>query len=179
MNTKILSTQSKTYIFTAIRVSTAFLFLFLCSNFVVFLPNLTPVPLTMHTFAALSLGMMLPYKEAFAVFLSYMSFKLFGCPGFGMTLIIGNYTFGYLVGMIIAMYFLSKIKAYSKVPLILSLLVADLIISVFGVFNMSFTLGWEKAILLGFYPFIIGNLFKVFLAYGLIQAKGIKRFFQA
>lgn len=144
------------------------LFLVACANFKFFLPSLTPVPISMLTFAILVLGTMLPFRMSLGCFMAYFIEGLAGSPVFGMPFLTIVMTFGYFVGMVVALYFLSQKN--KKMPLLASLTLATAVIWAFGVFHLQFMFGWKMALIVGFVPFVVGDLLKVFIAYTLIQA---------
>lgn len=141
------------------------LFLFICANTKIFLP-ITPIPITMHTFAIAVMGCLLPFRVSIICFSAYLMNGLLSYPLFGTTLALS--ASGYYIGMIVALYFLNQTTKNSKLPLLASLLISSLIIWFFGVFYLQLILGLKKALLVGFVPFIIGDLLKVFAAYSLI-----------
>lgn len=144
----------------------ATVFLFACANCKIFLPFLTPVPITMHTFAILVLGSLLPFRMALGCFMVYFVEGIIGSPFMGIPLTFGA-SFGYLVGMVIALYFLSQ--TVKKLSLLTSFILADLIILAFGVLHLQFMFGLKTALLIGVVPFLIGNALKLLGAYSFVQ----------
>lgn len=141
------------------------LFLSVCANTKIFLP-ISPVPITMHTFAILVMGCLLPWRVSLVCFCAYLVDGFLAYPILGTTLLTS--ATGYYVGMIVSLYFLDKVTQRSKLPLLASLLISSLIIWFFGVFYLQFIIGVKKALLIGFIPFIIGDLLKILAAYSLI-----------
>ncbi|MEO0089374.1 MAG: biotin transporter BioY, partial [candidate division WOR-3 bacterium] len=74
-------------------------------------------------------------------------------------------TFGYIIGFIFASYISGFIKEY-KLNLLLSLLVlifANITIYIFGLLYLINFIPKEKLLMIGLYPFIVGDLYKIFL----------------
>lgn len=141
-------------------------FLFACANMKLYILSITPVPITMHTFAILVLGALLPFRISLGCFLLYFVEGIVGSPFFGIPLTFGP-SFGYMVGMVVALYFLSL--ASKRFSLFGSLVVADLIILAFGVMHLQFIVGLKSALLIGVVPFIVGNVIKLFGAYSFLK----------
>ncbi len=152
---------------TALTYALSFAFLLLCANTKILLP-ISPVPLTMHTFAIAVLGCMLPFRVAFTCFMVYLVEGLVGSPFFGIPLGFGA-SFGYYIGMIVSLFFLTQVAQKIKMPLMLSLISSSLIIWAFGVFHLQHLIGFKTALMVGVVPFIIGDVFKLCAAYSLIS----------
>ncbi len=148
------------------------LFLIVCTKFRIYL-SFSPVPITMQTFAVFVLGALLPFRQSAACFLAVLAERFLGSPFIGEPIAVTGLTFGYLVGMMVALYFLSK--ATKKMPLMLALAIADVLILAFGVLHLQFVFGFKTAFMVGVVPFIVGGVLKIFAAYGFIQATMKKR----
>lgn len=161
---KIESTKTFNKVLTYLG---CFCFLILCANSKLYL-SFSPVPITMHTFAIAVIGCLFPFRVALTCFLAYFVEGLLGSPFFGVALNFGA-SFGYFIGMIVSIFFLSKVANRIKMPLLLSLVCSSLIIWTFGVLHLQNILGLKKAIMVGIVPFILGDALKLSVAYGLIQ----------
>tara|TARA_B100000686_G_scaffold309331_1_gene351141 strand:- start:32 stop:607 length:576 start_codon:yes stop_codon:yes gene_type:complete len=134
-----------------------------------------PVPMTMQTFIVFIIGMTYGPKLAFLTLLAYLFEGSLGLPVFakggGIAYLIGP-TAGYLYGMTIAAFviglFSQKGFAKSYLKSLLALLIGTIIIFTLGVAYLGSIIGYEKALAAGLYPFIISELFKIFLATMLI-----------
>jgi len=133
----------------------------------------TPVPLTLQTFFVLLSGALLGRKlgvfaQAAYMFLGLTGQQVFTGTGFGSLYLLGP-TGGYIVGFILAAYFagswLFKEKQ-SWLAVFVKLLTADFIILFSGMLwlKVSLSCTLSKAFLLGFLPFVLGDIFKVILA---------------
>ncbi len=144
--------------------------LILLSSFIIFLSaqisiNLpfTPVPITGQTFTILLLTLILPKEWAFYSVLTYVIEGAFGLPVFanlksGIFVILGP-TGGYILSFPIAVLILKELLKY--IPRFFALLVSSLFILTIGTIWLSFFVGLNKAFLLGFLPFIPGDLIKI------------------
>jgi biotin transport system substrate-specific component len=139
----------------------------------------TPVPLTLQTFFVLLSASLLGstlggLAQAGYIFLGVSGLPVFAEAGSGLSYLIGP-TAGYLLGFVLATLWLGRFIKYAQNSLLSAfaiLCAADLIILSCGsiwlkfIFNYSF----PQIILLGFIPFIPGDLLKAFLA-GIIYLK--------
>jgi biotin transport system substrate-specific component len=133
----------------------------------------TPVPLTGQTFAVLLSGAVLGSRRAFASQVLYLSAGAAGLAVFagggGSILHLVGPTAGYLWSFPVAAGFLGWLVergAGRRIwTLALALLSADLLILVSGALWLSglFGVPSRQAWLLGFYPFLIGDVLKVVL----------------
>ena len=114
-------------------------------------------------------------KLAFSTLVLYLLEGAFGLPVFakgGGILYLTGPTAGYLYGMAIAAWIIGKFaddgynNSYFKS--LKSLLIGTSIIFIFGVCYLGSIIGFDKAISLGFYPFILSEIFKILLAVALI-----------
>ncbi len=131
-----------------------------------------PVPMTMQTFVVLFLGMSLGYKISLAVVGLYIFEGIAGLPvfsnsperGVGFVYFTGP-TMGYLLGFFSACFLASFIKKNDNHLLIfIKLIISVSTIYIFGVLWLGTLLGWDKPIFqLGVLPFLLAEIFKIFL----------------
>ena len=131
-----------------------------------------PVPMTMQTFVVLFLGVSLGYKIGLASVGLYLFEGILGLPvfsnspekGVGLIYFTGP-TMGYLIGFLTACYLASKVNSKDSFLLVLSkLTIATSTIYLFGLLWLGTLIGWDKPIIaLGAQPFLIAEVFKVFL----------------
>ncbi len=126
------------------------------------------VPITFQTFTVFLSGIILGSKRGALSQLTYLILGLLGLPLFsrgGGIYYIFSPTFGYIIGFIFASYISGFIKEY-KLNLLLSLLVlifANITIYIFGLLYLINFIPKEKLLMIGLYPFIVGDLYKIFL----------------
>jgi len=131
-----------------------------------------PVPMTMQTFVVLFLGISFGYKIAIGTISLYLIEGILGLPvfsnsperGVGLVYFTGP-TMGYLLGFLSACYLASFIKKEdSFVSIFLMLILSVSTIYIFGILWLGTILGWDKPIIeLGVKPFLLAELFKIFL----------------
>jgi len=129
------------------------------------------VPITMQTLVVLLSGALLGKKKGTASQITYLFFGLFGLPWFsrggGMAYILSP-TFGYILGFILAAYSVGSLfeKGWGKniSSAILTMLIANTIIYIPGLLWLAKFVKFSKLLAIGFYPFIIGDMLKIFLA---------------
>jgi len=106
--------------------------------------------------------------------ITYLLTGLAGIPWFsrggGMGYVFSP-TFGYIVGFVLAAFFVGFLceRGFDRKieTAILAMLVGNVLIYLPGLFWLTGFVGWEKVLAVGFYPFIVGDFIKLFLA-GLI-----------
>lgn len=132
----------------------------------------TPVPITGQTFAVLLVGAALGSRRGAASLALYTVEGVAGLPVFaggvsGLARLLGP-TGGYLLGFIAAAYVVGLLAERgldrnwrtSLIPFTLG----TLVIYLFGVTWLAAFIGFDKALVGGLYPFIIGDLIKLVLA---------------
>ena len=142
-----------------------------------------PVPMTMQTFVVLFLGLAFGHKIGLATVGVYLLEGIIGIPvfsnspekGIGLVYFTGP-TMGYLIGFLSAVFFAGFLDLKNNIFVIFSKLVFSVsTIYLFGVLWLGTLIGWDKPILeLGVTPFLIAELFKIFLL--TILAKKIIKF---
>ena len=141
-----------------------------------------PVPMTMHTFVVLFLGISLGYKIGLASVGLYLFEGILGMPvfsnspekGVGLIYFTGP-TMGYLIGFLSASYLASKVNNEDSFLLVFSkLIIATSTIYILGLIWLGTLIGWDKPIIaLGAKPFLLAEIFKVALL-ALITKKILK-----
>jgi biotin transporter BioY len=140
-----------------------------------------PVPITGQTFAVLISGILLgSIRGAFSQIV-YLLIGLTGLPfwfaaggSLGIARLIGP-TGGYLIGFVAAAFLVGKLAemgwAKTIKTAILAMIVGNIVIYIFGLLWLTNFLPWKELLIAGLYPFLPGDLLKIFLA-GLILPKG-------
>ena len=145
-----------------------------------------PVPMTMQTFVVVLIGMLYGWKLGVFTVALYLFEGAIGLPvfagtpekGIGLIYFTGP-TMGYLMGFLLAVfisgYFYPKIKTSEQNvenllgKLIISvkffmLFVASMLsIYILGIIWLSNFVGWGKVLVLGVYPFLLAELFKILI----------------
>ena len=138
-----------------------------------------PVPITMGTFAVLSIGAAYGARLGLVTILGYMvigalGFDVFAgssAEAFGLEYMMGS-TGGYLVGYVLATVLLGALarKGWdrSAPKMALAMLAGNALIYVPGLIWLGMLHGWDKPILAwGLTPFLMGDAIKLALAAGL------------
>jgi biotin transport system substrate-specific component len=148
----------------------------------------TPVPISGQTFAVLLVGAALGSWLGAASLALYFVVGLAGAPvysgGDGGWTIVKGATGGYLVGFIVAAWltgYLAERKWDRRFPTAVSaLLTGNVVIYAFGLPWLAHVANTdlETTLEFGLYPFVIGDLLKMYLAGALLPAAwlGVKRF---
>jgi biotin transport system substrate-specific component len=133
----------------------------------------TTVPLTGQTFAVLLSGAVLGSRRGFASQILYLSAGASGLPVFAGDTYSAGYllgpTGGYLLSFPLAAFLIGtlvELGASRRVwRLALSLILCDALILVSGAYWLSHFFGYsfQQTVLLGFYPFLIGDILKIVL----------------
>jgi biotin transport system substrate-specific component len=133
----------------------------------------TPVPVTLQTFFVLLSGAFLGSSLGMTAQLGYVMLGIWGLPiftgtGSGLLYLLGP-TGGYLLGFILATLFIGKFIKQSKNNLFFIFVffcIGDAILLFCGSIWLGalFKISWIKSLVLGFFPFIPGDLLKALLA---------------
>lgn len=141
-----------------------------------------PVPITMGTFAVLTLGAAYGARLGFVTILGYMiigalGFDVFAgssAEAYGLSYMMGG-TGGYLLGYVMATLALGWFARAgwdrSAGKMGLAMLAGNVIIYVPGLIWLGMLYGWDKPILQwGLTPFLIGDVLKLALAAAILPA---------
>ena len=131
---------------------------------------LRPVPISMQTFALLYIGIV--YSRACAI-ASVSSYVLLGALGFplftnflgGLDVILSPRG-GYIIGFVFAILTMVNIRGFigSKfIDTFVTCIVGSMVVFVFGVSWLAAFVGIEKAIIVGFVPFILPGIIKALI----------------
>jgi biotin transport system substrate-specific component len=143
----------------------------------------TPVPITLQTFFVSLSGAALGSVFGGVSQISYVLLGISGLPIFskgenGVAYLFGP-TGGYLLGFILSSFFIARFVRYSRnfITTFLIFCLGDFILLSCGVIWLKVVLGYSlpKVLLIGFLPFIPGDLFKASLATG-VYLKAKNRF---
>ncbi|MCC5832814.1 MAG: biotin transporter BioY [Chlamydiales bacterium] len=129
----------------------------------------SPVPLSMQTLAVLLLGALLGAKRGALAVAAYLAEGALGLPFFaggaaGMAALAGP-TGGYFLGFILSTFlvgYLLEREGWRSYPMtIAALALGSLVILASGILWLSLFVGSGSALVMGFYPFLIGDLLKI------------------
>ncbi len=132
------------------------------------------VPITMQTLVVLLSGALLGSKKGLMSQFVYILGGLTTLPWFarggGMAYILSP-TFGYILGFVLAAYLVGILteRGWDRDirTAVLAMLAGNVIIYIPGLLWLAKFVGISKVLTVGFYPFILGDVLKIFLA-GLI-----------
>lgn len=139
----------------------------------------SPVPVTGQTFAVLMIGALFGARRGSLAVLAYIIEGAAGLPVFsmgrgGLPMLFGP-TGGYLVGFVAAAYItglLAQVGWDRRVgTTVLAMVLGNGVIYAFGLLWLCCLMGVNKAVLVvGLYPFIVGDFLKIGLAAMLLPA---------
>ncbi|MGA2763139.1 MAG: biotin transporter BioY [Spirochaetia bacterium] len=142
----------------------------------------TPVPVTLQTLAVVLTGALLGSRRGTLAILLYLAEGFAGLPVFslgraGFIHLFGP-TGGYLVGFIAAAWltgFLVERRVAAKLPGALLVIILGLLVPYIpGVAWLGISaVGFPKAFVLGFLPFLVGDGIKVIVAVGVLEGANI------
>ena len=152
------------------------------AQFSIVLP-FSPVPITGQTIIILLIGVLLGKARGTAAVGLYILQGAAGLPVFaggksGLLTLVGP-TGGYLVGFLVAVYvvgILSELRHNNSVIYtVLSLIIGNIIIYAFGLIWLVRFVGEAQALSLGFFPFLVGDILKIFI--GVLILTGSQKIF--
>lgn len=128
----------------------------------------TPVPIVTQLQAVLLLGALLGSRRAAAAVFAFLLQGAMGLPvfangGAGVAKLLGP-TGGYLIGYLVAAFIVGAIverfqtKTFFKNFAVIS--AGNVIVYILGAGYLSLLIGFQKALLLGIAPFLLGDLLK-------------------
>jgi biotin transport system substrate-specific component len=132
----------------------------------------SPVPITLQTLFVLLSGAILGSNLGVTTQFSYILLGVAGLPvfagtGSGLVYLLGP-TAGYLMGFILATYFIAKFIKYKDnfISVFVLMCLGDLILLCSGIIWLKVLLGYPlaKLLFIGFLPFIPGDLLKAGVA---------------
>ena len=135
---------------------------------------LWPVPLTMQTFAVLTLGLAYGPRLGLATLIAYLAIGAVGLPVFsggwdeggGIVHLYGP-TGGYLVGFAVAAWICGRLaeRGWDRSPVeaVLAMLIGNLTIYLLGVSWLALQIGFPAALQHGLLPFLAGDALKIAL----------------
>lgn len=177
--------QSKTthWALDALQVIFASLILGLSGQICLLLP-FSPVPLALPPSLAVMLGMVMGPKKGTAAVALYLLEGAMGLPFFsnghcGLLWLMGptgGYLFGYLLGAGVGG--LIAHRWHGALGWWTAAFAGQLAIFAIGLPQLALYVGWQRVLLFGFYPFILGDVLKAFLlTYGVSSYKHLKHRF--
>ena len=128
----------------------------------------SPIPITGQTIGVVLVGGMLGAKRGAISVLCYIFEGAIGIPVFaqmksGIHVLIGP-TAGYLWGFVIAAFLIGLLTeyGYAKKPItsFISCFSATTAILIFGMLYLAIFKGFNDALIMGFYPFLVGDVIK-------------------
>jgi biotin transport system substrate-specific component len=166
MMLETISTDSRFRSIALVLLSSILIGLF--ANVAIPLP-FTPIPLATQGLVVLILSVLLGSKKAFGAVLGFLAQGALGLPVFagglgGIERLIGptgGYLFGYLAAAVVVGYLAERMTKPTPLQLFGVLGVGNALFFLFGVPYLSLFLGMKSAFLLGFLPFILGDLLKI------------------
>jgi biotin transport system substrate-specific component len=141
----------------------------------------TPVPVTLQTLAVLLAGCLLGSGRGALAVIAYLGEGFAGLPVFsggtaGISHLLGP-TGGYLLGFVAAAFvvgvFAERGAAGSRPGTLVMLIAGNVVLYVPGVIWLGVYTGMDRAISLGFLPFIVGDLLKTAAGWGLLTGAAL------
>lgn len=130
----------------------------------------TPVPITGQTFGVALVSLLWGRSRGVATVSTYFLLGASGLPIFakGASGFVLGPTTGYLVGMLVASYFIGGLAdrgwTKSKLKAFFAAYMGSFFVFLFGVIGLSFFLPKDQLFVSGVLPFLPGDLIKTFLA---------------
>ena len=163
--------RKNSLLFNLISIITGSFFIAISAQVAIYLP-FSPVPVTAQTFAVLLTGVLLGSKRGSLAVLLYLFEGFYGLPVFasgnsGFIYLAGP-TGGYLLGFLPAAYICGLLAEYGWdrhfLTALLVVFLGNIIIYICGILWLSRFITGDKLLLLGFFPFMPGEIIKMVLA---------------
>jgi biotin transporter BioY len=162
--------------YDAIFIICGSLILGLSAQVKVYLP-ISPVPITGQTFAVLMLAALLGSRRGVLAIIAYLIEGASGLPvfagGIGPAVLIGP-TGGYLFGFIAVAYVVGRLAEMGwdrrVITTIAAMLAGEIVLYTFGVCWLAIMTNIRIALVVGLYPFIVGDILKIALAAAVLPA---------
>lgn len=143
----------------------------------------SPVPIALQGHVCLLLGALLGSRLGALAVLVYIFQGAIGLPVFalgnaGMAVLLGprgGYLIGYLLGAWLTGYLIERSGSKSLRQAGLAMAIGNLAIYLCGLSQLSLFVGIERVFLLGMFPFLIGDCFKLGVAYRTLKALKFNR----
>ncbi len=163
--------ENNEYLSTLFQVIGGSLFIALCAQIKIPL-WFTPVPISLQTLAAMLIGGMYGARMGTMSLVLYLAQISAGLPvcvgGVSDSLRLFGPSAGYLYGMVVQTYLVGWLferrSTMSSAKLLLSVLAVSFIQLGMGTAWLAAFVGWKNAPMMGFYPFIPGDIIKVIAA---------------
>ena len=128
-----------------------------------------PVPMGMHTFAVLFIGMTYGWRLGLYTVMSYIALGTIGMPVFTAPipgyLVLCGPTCGFIVGyglaVLISGFLAERGWGRNFFTAMLAMLIADIAVFASGLVVLTTFVGWSKAVSLGVVPFLLGDSLKI------------------
>ncbi len=139
---------------------------------------MVPVPMTMQSLVILIVGMAYGWRLGGATVALYLAEGLIGLPVFanfhaGPAALFGptgGYLFGFVGAAALAGWLAERGWSRGVVKTGLAMLIGHAVLFATGISWLANFTGWEKAVALGFVPFILGSIVKIALGAALMPA---------
>ena len=166
VNPIVSVSSKKDFFFSVLQVFGASLFLAVCSQISIPL-YFTPIPLSAHTLGIMVIGATLGSRKGVLSVLAYMAEGCLGLPvfaggHFGVLWLLGpagGYLLGYLFQVYLVGWFVERQVSFQGIKTLSVMLLSCTVQMGLGVLWLSFLVG-KSAILMGFYPFVFGEIVK-------------------
>ncbi|MEA1986322.1 MAG: biotin transporter BioY [Candidatus Marinimicrobia bacterium] len=177
INSKILDLKSEklSILYNIIIVLSGSILIALFSQISIRIP-FSPVPITGQTLAIMLVGVMLGSKKGALSVLIYLLEGAVGIPVFanfsgGIQHLLGptgGYLFSFIIATFIIGYFYEKNRNRNLLLSLFAVLLTHLIIFGIGLSWLSFYVGLDKVLSIGFFPFIPGAFIKITLFFSIV-----------
>lgn len=173
MQTLALQLNSESKLYQLFQILSCSLLLALSAQIAIPLP-FSPVPITLQTFAVMLIGIKLGPKNAALAVLAYLAEIAMGCPFLpcavsNPAVLVGfkaGYYFGYVAEAYLIGYLATRLQASQFFIFGVVACMLDLFL---GTFWLSLYTGWKSAYIMGFIPFIPGEIVKLYVATRICQ----------
>ncbi|HUD01925.1 MAG TPA: biotin transporter BioY [Rhabdochlamydiaceae bacterium] len=174
-------TQDRSWLRNLLLVVGGSLLIALFARIAIPLP-FSPIPIALQGHVCLLLGALLGKRMGALAVLVYLVQGAVGLPVFafghsGLPVLLGprgGYLMGYLLGAWVTGYLVERSGSKNLRQAMLAMVIGNLLIYLCGLSQLSLFVGIKRVFLLGMLPFLIGDCFKLGVAYRMLKALKFK-----
>lgn len=169
-----MQSRAQDFMMQALQVIGGSLLIALCTQIKIFLPW-SVIPLTLQSFMVLLLGGLFGSRKGAWMVFTYMAYIVMGLPmavssPLGLLGPSGGYIFGFALQAYLMGWFVERSNTENRCRTALWAAIGTSLVQLtLGTCWLAHFVGWKSAWMMGFFPFVTGELLKSIVVAGLIK----------